>query len=88
LAARWGDRDEALRVSEELGKLDRPFLFGRHLYWQARIISLLGDKEQAVSLLKEAFSQGSSYGVYLNQNIDLEPLWDYPPFKELLRPKG
>jgi tetratricopeptide (TPR) repeat protein/predicted Ser/Thr protein kinase len=88
LAARRGDRAEALRVSEELGKLDRPFLFGRHLYWRACIASLLGEKEQSVALLKESFAQGASYGVTFHRDINLEPLWDYPPFKELLRPKG
>jgi tetratricopeptide (TPR) repeat protein len=88
LAARRGDREEALRVSGELAKIDRPFLFGEHLHWRARIASLLGEKEQAVALLREAFSQGLAYGVYLRQDIDLEPLWDYPPFKEILRPKG
>ena len=88
LAARRGDRDEALRISGELAKIDRRFLFGDHLYRRARIAALLGHKEQAVALLREAFSQGRSYQVSLHRDIDLEPLWDYPPFKELLRPKG
>ncbi|MDI6698069.1 MAG: protein kinase [Candidatus Saccharicenans sp.] len=88
LAARRGDRERARRVFEELGKLERSFLLGDHLWWQARITSLFGDKEQAVGLLREAFNQGLSYGVYLHREIDLESLWDYPPFKELLRPKG
>jgi serine/threonine protein kinase/tetratricopeptide (TPR) repeat protein len=88
LAARRGDREGAMRVFEELGKLERPFLLGSHLWWQARIASLLGEKERAVGLLREAFSQGLSYGVYLHCEIDLEPLWDHPSFKELLRPKG
>ncbi len=87
LAARRGDREGARRVFEELGKLERPFLLGNHSWWQARIASLLGEKEQAVGLLRAAFSQGLTYGVYLHREIDLEPLWDYPPFKELLRPK-
>ncbi|HDT13570.1 MAG TPA: serine/threonine protein kinase, partial [Candidatus Aminicenantes bacterium] len=58
LAARRGDRDEALRISGELAAIDRRFLFGGHTYWRACIASLLGEKEQAVALLKEAFSQG------------------------------
>ena len=56
--------------------------------WRACIASLLGEKERAVALLKEAFSQGLDYGVYIHRDINLEPLWDYQPFKELLRPKG
>lgn len=88
LAARRGDWEGAMRVLEELRKLERPFLLGKHLWWQARIASLLGEKERAVALLREAFSQGLPYDVHLHREIDLEPLWDYPPFKELLRPKG
>jgi hypothetical protein len=77
-----------MRISEELAVIDRRFLFGRPTYWRACIAALLGEKERAVALLKEAFSQGRRYGVSLHRDIDLEPLWDYPPFKDLLRPKG
>ena len=87
-AARRGDREDAMRISEELEKIDRPFLFGVPFYWRACVASLLGEKERAVALLNEAYSQGRRYGVDLHRDIDLEPLWDYPPFKELLRPKG
>jgi hypothetical protein len=45
-------------------------------------------KERAVALLRESFSQGRFYRVGLHRDINLEPLWDYQPFKELLRPKG
>jgi serine/threonine protein kinase len=68
--------------------LERPFLLGKHVYWRACIASLLGEKERAVALLREFFSQGRSYRVGLHRDIALEPLWDYQPFKELLRPKG
>jgi tetratricopeptide (TPR) repeat protein/predicted Ser/Thr protein kinase len=87
-AARRGDREKAMRISEELAKLERPLYLGDRLYWQACIASLLGEKERAVALLKEAFSQGLEYSVNIHRDIALEPLWDYPPFKELLRPKG
>jgi serine/threonine protein kinase/tetratricopeptide (TPR) repeat protein len=88
LAARRGDRAQATKVSEELSKIDRRYLFGNHTYWRACIAALLGEKERAVALLKESFSQGRAYGVDLHRDIDLEPLWDYPPFIEILRPKG
>ncbi len=88
LAARRGDREEALRIATELKSIDRPYLFGNHTYWRACIASLLGEQEQAVALLREAFAQGRDYGVYLHREMDLEPLRDYPPFQELLRPKG
>jgi serine/threonine protein kinase/tetratricopeptide (TPR) repeat protein len=88
LAVRRGDGAEAMKISEELAKIDRRFLFGDHTYWRACIAALLGEKERAVALLKESFSQGRRYGVYLHRDINLEPLWDYPPFMEILRPKG
>ncbi|UCE40659.1 MAG: hypothetical protein JSV17_14600, partial [Candidatus Aminicenantes bacterium] len=88
LAARRGDREEAYRISTELESIDRPYMFGNHTYWRALVASQLGDLEQAVELLREAFAQGRGYGVYLHRDMDLEPLREYPPFQELLRPKG
>jgi tetratricopeptide (TPR) repeat protein len=88
IAARLGDRGTALRISDELKALIKPYLFGEHTYWRACIASLFGEKAQAVSLLRESFAQGGSYGVDLHRDIDLEPLRDYPPFQELIKPKG
>ncbi len=88
LAARKGDREEALRISTELKNIDQPYLFGNHTYWCACIASLLGEREQAVALLQNAFAQGLGYGVYLHHEMDLEPLRNYKPFQELLKPKG
>jgi len=87
-AARRGDREGAMKISGELAAIDRRFLYGRQTYWRACIASLLDEKERAVALLKEAFSQGRPYRVGLHRDFNLEPLWDYAPFKELLRPKG
>jgi tetratricopeptide (TPR) repeat protein len=87
LAARGDAREEALKISEELQQITRPYLFGYHTYCRACIASLLGEREQAVELLKEAFVQGYAHGVYLHRDIDLEALREYPPFQELLWPK-
>jgi len=65
LAARKGERDKALKIFKELESVDRPYLFGGHIYMCARIASLLGEKEQAVLLLRNAFGQGLVYGAYL-----------------------
>ena len=88
LAARKGEREKALALFEELENIDRPYLFGEHMYMRARIASLLGEKEQAVLLLRDAFVQGLVYGSYLRQEMDFEPLRSYKPFQELLKPKG
>jgi serine/threonine protein kinase/tetratricopeptide (TPR) repeat protein len=88
LAARKGEREKALGISKELESIDRPYLFGEHMYMCARIASLLGEKEQAVVLLRDAFAQGLFYGAHLHNEMDFEPLCNYKPFQELLKPKG
>ncbi|UCC49175.1 MAG: hypothetical protein JSV41_03050, partial [Gemmatimonadota bacterium] len=88
LAARQGDGEEALRVSEWLAGLSLRYLGGSHTYDRACIASLLGERERAVTLLRETFAQGTSYGTWVHRDPDLEPLRDYPPFQDLLRPKG
>jgi predicted Zn-dependent protease len=97
LAARRGDRAEALRTAEKLRTLDRPYLLGKHTYRSARILALLGDREGATARLREAVAQGSpgegepdqyGYGFVYRHAMDLEPLPGYPPFEELIKPKG
>jgi serine/threonine protein kinase/tetratricopeptide (TPR) repeat protein len=88
IAARLGDRTKALQISAELKALTKPYLFGKHTYRRACIASLLGEKEQALALLREAFAQGKTYNISLHREQDLEPLCDYLPFKELVKPKG
>jgi tetratricopeptide (TPR) repeat protein len=88
LAARIGDKATAQQISEELKNIDRPYIMGEHTYWRACIASLLGEQEQAVALLREALSQGQSYGIGLLRDMDFESLRDYKPFKDLLKPKG
>jgi hypothetical protein len=63
-----------------------PYIWGNHTYWGARIGSLLGEKEQAVMMLREALSQGRSY-LRLHADVDLEPLRGHPPSQELVKPK-
>jgi tetratricopeptide (TPR) repeat protein/predicted Ser/Thr protein kinase len=90
IAAAQGDREEALRISDEIGKVERPYLFGSIPYYQACIASLLGEKDKAVKLLQEAVAKGEVFGPggKLHTNLALEPLADYPPFKEFMKPKG
>ena len=96
LAARRGDRAEALRISEELRRIERPYLYGENIYQRARIAAQLGQKDEAVNLLREAISQGWSgplvYGMFSYANachreMDFEPLHGYPAYEELIKPK-
>jgi hypothetical protein len=88
LAGRLGDREGAIEAAEKLRRLDRPYLFGGHTYRRACIAAVLGEQENAVALLRQAIAEGLEYGQFLHIEIDLEPLWDYPPFQELIEPKG
>jgi len=87
LAARRGDREQALSIALQLENMDRPYLNGSHTFRRARIAALLGEKEQAVHLLREAHDQGV-YFMFFHNVMDLEPLYDYPPFQEFMKPKG
>jgi tetratricopeptide (TPR) repeat protein len=88
LAARTGKRDEAMRISGELRQMSGPYLFGAHTYRRACIAALLGDRQGAVDLLRKSLAEGTRLGVSIHRELDLEAVWDYAPFRELLRPRG
>jgi len=88
VSARLNDLEAASRISNEMAMVDGPYLWGRNTLWRARIEALLGHREQAVELLRRAFNEGRTYGIWLHRDTDLESLRDYPPFQELIRPKG
>ena len=88
IAAIQGMRGLALRTDRTLEATDRPYLFGRHTMWRARIHALLGEREAAMALLREAIGQGYPHAHALHTDLAFESLRDYPPFRELLRPKG
>ncbi len=60
-AGQLGQRDEALRISEDLSALDRPYLRGLHALWRARIAGTLGEHTTAVTLHRDALNQGRSF---------------------------
>jgi len=96
VAARQGDRDEALRIAKRLEAIERPnLLFGHPTLWRGKIAALLEDHERAVALLRDAISQGLmpldlayglGYTTWLHRDTDFEKLRDYPPFQNLMRP--
>jgi DNA-binding SARP family transcriptional activator len=88
LAARRGDRDEAMRMSEALVGKASPYDHGREPYWQACIAAQLGERERAMALLRQAYNDGRPFDLRLHRDVDLAPLHGYPPFEELLKPKG
>ncbi len=85
MAAHDGRRAEAELYSQRLAGIRRPDLFGEPTLWRARIAANLGDRQQAVALLRAAMAQGSRSLATDHVDPDLEPVRDYPPFRELAR---
>jgi predicted Zn-dependent protease len=87
IAARQKDVARAVAASEKLRRLSSADLFGRHTFWRACIASLLGERERAVSLLRDSFGQGQYQGLRVHQAPEFESIWSFPPFIELLKPR-
>jgi len=89
IAARLGDTVTAVRLMRQLDSTAlKPHAFGYPLVEEATIAAWLGRKDEAMRLLVAAMKAGTEFSSLWHSNIGLEPLWDYPPFKEFLRPKG
>ncbi len=87
LAARTGDRDGALRMSEEISGMARPFLNGVTTFWRGRIAAVLGDAETAVAYLRQSEFEGRQFTGEEKILVDLQDLRDYQPFLDWLAPK-
>jgi tetratricopeptide (TPR) repeat protein len=92
--AREGNRAEALRISGQIAAFVRPYpLFGQPTLWRARIAAVIGERDEAVSLVREAITQGLlpldvaqgfGYAMLLHCDTDFTELRDYPPFKAIV----
>jgi serine/threonine-protein kinase len=90
-AARRGDRVEAERRSEVLRIEAENRRFGKWpLTWRRpHILATLGDLDEAVRLLEQAFEEGwFIWSAHPHREPFLKPLWDHPAFLEFVRPKG
>ena len=90
-SAKLGDRDGAARAELALAASSPRYQRGIPKLLQAEIAAASGDPERAVLLLREGLVLGvglESLGGALLGNADLEPLFDYPAFRELLKPTG
>src|SRR2546427_925568 len=87
IAARQGNRAQALRVDRTLAGVKRPYLFGRHTVWRARIQTLLGERAGAVALLPAPFPPGYPHAPAPPLDLPVDALRDYAPFRELVKPK-
>ncbi|HET6342650.1 MAG TPA: protein kinase [Gemmatimonadota bacterium] len=96
LAARRGDRRRAERIDAWLASLWKASSPSEHraslTYERARIASLLGQRERAVELLRQAIEEGYPFIPHDRsvsyEDPDLDPLRGDPEFQRLIRPKG
>ncbi len=86
IAAHHGDPAAARSSADALAALDP--MRGRATVWRARIAASIGERDEAVELLRRAFAQGLAFGLWVHVDPDLEPLRGYPPYEEVVRPKG
>jgi hypothetical protein len=87
IAAREGNRVEALRFDGLLKTSPARYMLGGETYQRARILALLGDREIAVGLLQSAILQGIDFAS-LHADLAFASLREYGPFQEILKPKG
>lgn len=93
LVLAWqGDREKALEISRVLADRERSATRPRGrallIYWRAMIAAALDERERAIALLREAVADNSEIQRQLHAQAGFEPLWGYPPFEELIRPKS
>jgi tetratricopeptide (TPR) repeat protein len=86
-AALRGDTAQAREDAEWFEQLDAPFLRGQHTLQRARIAANLGERDRAVQLYRQCFAEGVQYFSWTVYWVP-QSLRDYPPFQELMRPKG
>ena len=55
---------------------------------ESPIAAALGDREGAVRLLRQAYSEGMVLGTAQRREPEWRPLRDYGPYQEFVRPKG
>jgi tetratricopeptide (TPR) repeat protein len=84
IAARTKRAADAGQFAERL-KNPPPYTRGRNTVWRARMVALQGERELAVRLLEQAYSEGSGLGIWLHRDFDLATLRGYPAYEEFAR---
>ncbi|HSN55050.1 MAG TPA: serine/threonine-protein kinase [Candidatus Sulfomarinibacteraceae bacterium] len=89
-AAGSGDRSSAVQASERLNELGELPNYPRPwtTYYRSGIAAHLGDREEALRLLRQSISEGMPYGIWFHLDRVIEPLRDDPEFQETVWPKG
>jgi serine/threonine protein kinase/tetratricopeptide (TPR) repeat protein len=78
-AAHLGDRTEAEAIMAQ-------FLTEENSLYAGYVAAHLGELDRAVEYLKRSVASTPEVGYdqFLRWDLDLEPLWEYPPFREMV----
>jgi tetratricopeptide (TPR) repeat protein len=87
VAAERGDTQAAMHASALLRDLNRPYVRGWISFYRAGIAAHLGHSDEALSLLRDAFSRGFPWSVDLHASLELKPLRGHPDFEAILHPE-
>jgi DNA-binding SARP family transcriptional activator/tetratricopeptide (TPR) repeat protein/TolB-like protein len=87
LSARLGRLAEADSIAARLTSDKRSWMFGAPRLWAARIAAVKGDREGAISLVRQALREGSARLYLFHSEHDLESLGDLPAFRDILEPR-
>ena len=86
IAARLRDTAEARVVAAQLRDFVSSCPADDRTYWRAAIAAQLGAKDEAMRLFEETVAQESNKVWQADHDVLLEPLWDEPRFRALVRP--
>jgi len=87
-AATRGETEAATRYSTMLRDLNRSYHLGWTNFYRAAIAAHLGRSDEALSLLRVAFSRGYPWSDGVHTNLELKPLRGHPEFEAILNPDG
>ncbi len=87
VSAQQGDTLRARATADSLGMQESARTAGVRDYWRAAILGQLGEREQAVTLLRQSTHEGQTMDGW-HADEALRALHGYPPFDQLITPKG
>ncbi len=87
IAALQGDEEEARSAMARIEAEGDSALSGYKQYLTAGIAANLGEPDRAVALLRAAYQDGFPAMDWWHSHPGFDPLHDYPPFVELMRPR-
>ena len=89
LYAVTGRPDKAKEVIDDMLDHENPYNGSFTRYFIAKIELALGNKDKSIDYLQQSLKKGMEFGEELFEyDSDLKDLLDYPPFIELVKPKG